>query len=354
MNKMIVMLMVSFISIGAFAQIKDEAARLVDEGIGLHDKGDYVGAVAKYDKALALNKDNLLALAEKAYSLTVLKKYDEAMATAQAAITAHPGVDELKMVYVTYGNAADGLKQTEKSIAIYDEGIKSFPDFYLLYFNKGITLSSIQKDDEAMLCFQKAVMLNNKHTSSHNAIARLSEMNSKRIPALLAYARYLALDPQSGRAQDNLSRMQKLLMANVEETGKKSVTINISADMLSEASDDKAKENNFASTDLVLSMAAALDFDKENRKKTDVEQFLRKFKSVCSSMKETKKDNFGFFWNYYAPYFIQMEERGFLETYAYIVFSSTESADVSKWLSGHSSDIDKFLEWSKSFEWNTN
>lgn len=57
-----------------FSQNKTAADDLVMEGIELHDNGDYKGAIAKYDKALAIDKDNLFALTEKAYSLLSLGK----------------------------------------------------------------------------------------------------------------------------------------------------------------------------------------------------------------------------------------------------------------------------------------
>ena len=49
------------------AQNKFEADKIVNEGIPYHDKGDYEGAIKKYDEALKLDSDNLLALAEKAF-----------------------------------------------------------------------------------------------------------------------------------------------------------------------------------------------------------------------------------------------------------------------------------------------
>jgi tetratricopeptide (TPR) repeat protein len=352
MRKIILILALPLMFNMSFGQNKADAEKLVDEGVAYHDKGDYDGAISKYDKALELDKDNLLALTEKAFSLLSLNKYDESINYCQKAIATHPGDKGLKTVYVTYGNASDGLKKTDKSIEIYDEGIKLFPDYYQLYYNKGITLSSVKKYDEAILCFQKAIMLNPKHASSHNAIARLSNITNKRIPSLLAYCRFLAIEPQSDRARENLSSLQKIMKGNVKETGEKSVTINISPDML--GVNGKQKENSFTSTDLILSMDAAMDFDEKNKKKTDVEQFIRKFETVCASLKETKKDNYGFFWDYYVPYFIEMKDKNFLTIYSYIAFASSDDPDISVWLKDHKSEIDNFFEWSKSFEWKIN
>jgi len=336
-----------------FGQQKDEAEKLVKEGIVYHDKGDYEGAVAKYNKALQLDKDNLFALAEKAMSLTSLQKYEESIQVCQTAMEKHKGED-LRMVYVTCGNAYDGLKETDKSIEIYDEGIEQFPDFFLLYFNKGITLSNIQKYDDAILCFQKSASLNPEHASSHNALGRLLFMSGKRIPALLAYSRFLILEPNSKRASENLANLQKIMRGNVEKTGENSIKINISPDMLSDTTaNGKPAENSFASTDLILAMGAALDYDDKNKNKSETEQFIRKFETVCASLKETQKDNYGFYWEYYAPYFIEMKDKKMIETFAYIAFATSDDPDISKWRGSHNGGINNFYEWSESYTWKT-
>ena len=355
MKKTILLLVFPLLTNIAFAQLKQDAEKLVDEGVAYHDKGDYDGAISKYNKALELDKDNLLALTEKAFSLLSQQKYDESIASCKKAIEKHPGEKSLATTYVTYGNALDGLKKTDQSIEIYEEGIKQFPTYYLLHFNKGITLSSVKKYGEAILSFQKAVMIKPSHPGSHNGMARLLRVQGKRIPSLLAYFRFLIVEPQTNRAKENLESVQKLMKENVEETGKKSVTINISPDMLGDTiAGAKPKENSFNSTDLILSMEAAMDFDKKNKKKTEVELCIRKFETVCASLKETRKDNFGFYWDYYVPYFTEMKDKNFVETFTYIAFASSEDPDVAKWLKANKSSIDKFYEWSKNFTWKSN
>ncbi len=355
MKKLISFLLFPLICSTSFGQNKAEAEKLIEEGISYHDKGDYVGAILKYDKALELDKDNLFALAEKAYSLLSIRKYEQAIICCEKAIAIHPGESDLKTVYVAYGNAHDGLKKTEKAIEIYDQGIKLFPEYYQLYFNKGISLSGLRKYDDALLCFQKSIMLNPNHASSHNAMARISYNNNKTIPALLSYCRFLAIEPQSNRAKENLTAMQKIMRGNAEETGKNSITINISPDLLGDTTENgKPKENSFSTTNLILAMSAALDFEKTNKKKTAVEQFIRKFETVCSTLKETQKGNYGFYWDYYVPYFIELQDKKFIETFAYIAFASSEDKKVAKWLKNHKSETNQFFEWSKSFQWKIN
>ena len=147
----------------------------------------------------------------------------------------------------------------------------------------------------------------------------------------------------------------KIMKANVEQTGKKSTNINIIGDDLKNSDDKgKSKENNFFTADLILSMQTALDFENLNNDKTDVVKFIRKFEAVCSSLKESRKDNSGFYWDFYAPYFIEMLDQKYIETFAYIAFASSKSSDVMNWLKVHDDDITNFYKWSESFKWKTN
>ena len=355
MKKLIFIMVLLLLCNTMFGQQKEEAEKLVEEGVAYHDKGDYEGAIKKYNIALQIDKDNLFALAEKAFTLLTLGKNDESIQICQTAIEKHIGEKSLRTVYVTYGNAYDELKQTNKSIEIYDEGIKQFPDYYQLYYNKGITLLGIRKNDDAIICFQKSASLNPEHASSHNALGRLLNIKDKRIPSVLAYSRFLILEPQSNRAKENLVGLQKIMKGNVEQTGKKSINISISPDMLNDTTaDGKLNENSFTSTDLILTMGAALDYDKKNKKKTEVELFIRKFETVCASLKETQEENYGFYWDYYVPYFVEMKDKKFIETFAYIAFATYDAPDISKWLKLHQADIDDFYEWSDNFIWKTN
>ena len=352
MKKTLLLFLCSISCIVSFAQRQAEAEKLVQEGIGYHDKGDYAGAIAKYDKALALDKDNLLALAEKGLTLYILEKYEAAIECCEKALEVHPGKSTLKTVYITYGNSLDVLKRTDKSIEAYDAGIKQFPDFFLFYFNKGVTLSSVKQYDEAILCFQKAVMLNPKHPGSHNAMARLLDTKHKNIPSLFAYGRFLVLEPQEKRGAENLARMQAIMKSNVEQTGDNSVTITIDSGMLGDTTETGAiKENNFSVIDLLLGLTGAMDFEKKYKKEKPVARFIRKFELECSTLDLKKEDHFGIYWEYYAPYFAELHDKHFVETFAYIAFSSSNDKAVTKWLKGHKEEIGAFYKWSESFAW---
>ncbi len=351
MKKILLILILSSFNYFSFSQNKEDAEKLVEEGVACHDKGNYTCAISKYDKALELDKDNLNALAEKAFTLFNLKQYDESIIFCQKALEAHSGDKDLKMVFVTYGNALDASGKPEKSLKIYDEGIKQFPDFYMLHYNKGITLTGIKKYDEAILSFQKAVMANPDHASSHNAMAGILKFKNKRVPALLVYCRFLVIEPDGQRAKENLASVKKILNIGQKKQKHKNIMY-ISMGMLSDTNKDgTVKENSFSSTELTLSIYSSFNIDKELGIKKDIDKLINQLDRVCKSLEESKKNNFGFYWEYYVPYIIEMRDKKMIRTFAYIALASSGKRNISKWLKSHQSEVQKFYNWLKEFEW---
>lgn len=335
----------------AFAQQPETAKALADEGVMLHDKGDYAGAIAKYDESLLADADNLLALSEKAYSLLALNKPDESIVWCKKALEKHKGNPGLKVVYVTYGNALDENKEAKKALNIYSQGIKLFPDFYLLHFNKAITLSGLEKYEDAAISFQSAIKANPVHASSHNGLARLCEITNEKIPAILAYSRFLAVEPESPRARENALSLQRLLNSGAKQTGENEITISLDAAAVKQSNSARKKENDFSSAELFLGMSSALDLDKKNKEKTQQQLFTDKIESLFSVLGETQRGNRGFFWEYYVPYFQDLKAKKFTETFSYVVFAASGDETARQWLKNHREEVQKFMFWSKSFAW---
>ena len=179
------------------------------------------------------------------------------------------------------------------------------------------------KTDEALLSFQKSAILNPAHASSHNAIGHLL-FNNNNIPALLAFCRFLVLESASKRAADNLDNVQKIMNAHVSVSPEDRISVNVSPEMLD--TKKKNQPNNFSSAELELALSSALDNDSASVNKTVVEKFIRKFSALCRYLKETEKDGYGFYWDYYVPYFIEMNDKDLVDTlclYCFYWFQNT-------------------------------
>lgn len=341
-------LLFTLIPILSFSQDRDAAERKVNDGITLHDEGKFNEALDKYEEALKLDKNNLLALSEKAMTLEASKKYDEAIDICKLAIETHPKED-IKTIYLTYGNSLDHAKRPKDAIKIYDEGIKKYPEYYQLYFNKGITLVNEKQIEKSLELFQKSVMLNPNHPGSLNALAALNR--DKRIISILASLRYLSVDNKTSRAEGNLNSVIDLMQQGVTQTNEKNISLTIDEKTMEQAAAKGKEKNNFSMVDMVLSMTAALDFDEKNKNKTQCEKAIHKFDSIFAVLKEVQKDNKGFYWEFLAPYFIEMKEQKLTEPFAYIAFLPSQTNDVKKYHQDNAKEIQRFYDWSKNYVW---
>ncbi|MBM7420924.1 MULTISPECIES: tetratricopeptide repeat protein [Chryseobacterium] len=332
----------------SFSQNKNEAEVKVNEGIILHDEGKYNDALDKYEEALKLDKNNLIAISEKAMTLEALKKYDEAIELCKLAISIYPKED-IKTIYITYGNSLDHSKRTKDALKIYDEGIKKYPNYYQLYFNKAITLVNDKQIEKSLELFQKSATLNPNHLGSLNALAALNR--DKRIISILASLRYLSIDNKTSRAKGNLDSVVDLMQKGVTQTDDKNITLAIDPKAMEDMGKKKKGINNFSTVDMVLSMTAALDFDEKNKNKTQCQKAIDKFESIFAVLKEGQKENKGFYWEFLAPYFIELKDKNLIEPFANIVFLPFQEEDVKKYHQDNANEIQRFYEWDKNYPW---
>ncbi len=329
------------------AQNPEVARELVLEGVALYDEGKYSQAISKYDDALKVDKDNFLALAEKAMTLVATRDYSESIKICKKVLKLHPN-EELSMLYVTYGNATDLLNDSKKAIKIYDEGIQKYPNQFQLYFNKGIALTGLGENEKAKEAIQSATVLKPNHPGSFNVLGILNENN--RIAAIMSACRFLSLDNKSARANENINYLLKLMNKGISTTGENSISISLDESLLSDSS-SKATPNNFSSTEMILSLSAALDNDEAFKDDTNVDKFSRKLSILFGSLTETKDNQSGYYWEYLAPYFIDMKKQDLVNTFANIAFAANNDKDAIKFLKENKEKVDAFYNWSNSFQW---
>lgn len=336
--------------LSGYSQTPEEQVKtLLKEGVALHDEGKYTEAIAKYDQALQLDKNSVSASLEKAMTLFYQQKYQEAIELCKKTIKKNKGHKELYTGYVTYGNALDLTGKKKDAVKIYNEGIEQFPDYFQLYFNKGVTLSTMSQFQEALSSFELAVQKNPEHASSHSGIARLNLALKKQMPAYMAFARFLAIEPASKRSVDNFKLMRNLFVANTQQTGEKSMTISINIDLFNPSGEKNP--NDFSSTELLLLLNEGLNSDSARTALSDVELYENQLNTMINSFTELRDQNRGFYWTYYVPYFIEMKQKELSKVFSYIAFASTGDDYIVNWLQENEAKVEEFLDWSKNYAW---
>lgn len=332
----------------SFSQDEEGAHQLVREGIQLHDRGDYNGALTKYKKALTLDENNYNAMIETAITYSTMGKNQEAVDQCWKILEIHGDSEEdLMLVYVTLGNSLDAMGKGESAVEVYEEGIAKYPDKYLLRFNLGITHMRLKEDDKAQKRFTESAYLNPEHPGTHNALARLNFENN-RIAAILAFCRFFVLENISARAKENYGYLDYLMYKGVERVNKNTITINLDGGMLLDSTAE-IPENHFGKVELSLVFAQALDVG--DKKMKAYERFNNSLMSICGSLEENLEGNRGFFWEYYAPYFIELNKKGHTLAYTLVIFSASDEKSIKKVQQKNSYLISDFFKWHDKYEW---
>ena len=337
-------------SIGSVSAQSLPAHDLVKEGIRLYDAGQYSEAVAKYQQALAAAPKDAVVLSELALTYNAMGRNKEAVDICEKLLKAAPDSDE--SVYVTYGNSLDALKKPKDACRAYEDGLKHHPTSSSLYFNLGVAQVTSGQVPAGIGNFQQSVALNPDHASSHMSLGVMQMASHARVPAVLALARFLVLEPRGPRATQRLPMLDKAMMQGVSKTGEQAVQINISEDVFKGSNGKKSGPDNFGPAELLLSISGAQALAPENKKATGIERFSKQFGTLCKTLGELSSKQEGFTWNYYVPYFVELEKKGYVPAFTYLAHASqTDVPEVQQWLSTHPNEVAVFQEWSKTYNW---
>jgi tetratricopeptide (TPR) repeat protein len=125
-------------------QSQASSADLVHEGVEKGKKGDLVGAVADFDRAIKVDPKNAVAYYNRAHAKRLKKDAAGALADYNRAIEIDP---QLAEAYFERGAAKAKSKDTDGAIADFSRAIELKSDYTLAYYNRGIAKKA--KGDEA-------------------------------------------------------------------------------------------------------------------------------------------------------------------------------------------------------------
>lgn len=317
--------------------------QLIREGVDLHDRRDYDGAISRYEQVLKENPNNALALYEMSFSYFEKKDYRKSLEVAYRL--AQFKSDLLPRVYVQIGNAFDELGEPKKAVETYKAGLKLFPSDFLIHYNLAITYNKLGDYEGARASLKKSAGLNPQHPSSQLLLAALFNRGSYRTPALLAACRFLVLEPNTDRSERALALTRQIMQAGVS-AGKNDNEINIFLDTSA-----KKDEGDFGGIDLAISLTKAAEKTEKNQNKSAMQLLVGSFETVFAILGEQKGDSSKFTWKYYVPYFVELKKQGHVEAFVYFTNRRNGDAQVSQWLLHNQGKVQSFLAWSKSYSW---
>ena len=174
-------------------------ARLLQEGLRLHQAGNLAEAEGRYRAVLAQERDNADALHYLGLIAFQNKRYDSAVDLIAKSIAA---ADDNAAAHSNLANALTMLGRLPEAEAALDQALRIDPRFADAAFNRGNVLRQQERLADAENAYRQAIAIDANHVGALNNLAQLLELRGDRVQAAAAqYALGNALN-DLGRHQD--------------------------------------------------------------------------------------------------------------------------------------------------------
>jgi len=302
-----------FCSTIIFAQ--DKEAVLLADGVTLQKTGKHAEAAAKFKEILQAQADNAAANYQLAFSLVALKNGSEAIPYAEKATKINSAYTAA--AYSLLGGIYDASAQAEKAIAVYNEGLKKFPNDQNMWFNSGLAYFRSKQYAEAEKAAIEAIKLDVKHANSQRLYALVAFHQNKRMNALLGLCSFLLADPSSPRAEEAYTNIQSILKGGVLKGA--------DTKELSTAEAKEAVILNAGITSVINSPSA--------QKLSGVALLEYQLKNIFNFVGQAaaKKADKSFFDNFFVAYFFKLAQSNNTEALAQLINKNADGAAYEKW-----------------------
>jgi len=323
-----------FLTVNLFGQ-DDKVNELVAQGTELHDQGKFDEAISKYKMALRIDKNSTLANYELSYTYMATEKYSDAIKYSKKVIEQNS--DNQEGAYIVLGSSFDMSGKADKAIEAYEEGLLKFPSSNLLNYNLALT-SYNQKDyEKAQKAAINAILAKPKHGSSHVILAAIMQAKGERVLSLLPTYYFLMLEPNSKRSKKNYNSLLNQLGQGVERKNEKEININVPL--------SNSPDSLFGAAEMMVSFLAASRFTEDNKNKSDMDFFVETNKGLFSILGELKKENKGFWWDFYVTKFYNLVQSNNLEAFSYYISQSANSEKVNKYIAENTDKMKQLKSW---------
>ncbi|MCX7704828.1 MAG: DUF6483 family protein [bacterium] len=205
---------------------KNTARKFYIQGLLYESDGDVADALSYYKKSLEANPDNSFIYSKIARTLIRQGKYDEAEKMLLKALSKNQKEAEN---YLYLGLTYYYLKSYEKAIVFLEKGLKikeypsyrmilsdlyattgqyekafnsykvlidTFPSNFLLYYNSGLILEKLNRNDEAENYFRTSIKLQPAFSKSYIALGSINEEKNNIKEALNYYNKAIEIAPE--------------------------------------------------------------------------------------------------------------------------------------------------------------
>lgn len=161
-------------------------------------------AVARLDRAIALNKNYAPAYGNRGLALKNLGRLDEALASCDRAVKLD-AADALS--WISRSNVLHQLKRFDEALASAERALMLRPDHAEAHNNRGVILKDLGRLEDALASYDRAIALVPNYAEAHSNRGALLQSLRRLEEAGASYDEAIRLDPSYARAMVNKANL---------------------------------------------------------------------------------------------------------------------------------------------------
>lgn len=316
----------------AYAQNSPET--YIKEGILLHDKGDYQGAISLYLKALNSNPESTQAMYELSLSYLALKEYAKAIEYSTKVLkSGHPllHVD----AYIVKSNTLSEMGKPQQAIELLKEAISKHKQEYILHYHIALQYLRTNKIEQAVNHLERCISMHANAPEVYYTYAYTLIAQSRHVEAYWVLCAFLLIEPDGEHSKEVFASLWDLLANKLPSRslhGKSLKELNLD---LNKISDTLSKVKSTLMTNSAVS---------------DFLYFQEGSKSLLSELQQqTFQHKKGLLATYFIPMFTQIMDAGYFDTFCRYI-SACYYPHSLEWWKTHNRQVNDFIEWFDTFD----
>jgi tetratricopeptide (TPR) repeat protein len=319
---------------------KEQALEKAREGIRLEDEeGKFDEAIKLFGEAQKLDSENINYPYELAYAFISKKEYDEAASILEKLLN-HKDIHA--KVYQALGNVYDYQGNPRKAIAIYEKGIKQFPNSGEIYLELG-NMRLIEKDyNEALSYYEKGIEVDPKFPSNYYWASKIYCSSDEEVWGMIYGEIFMNLERNSKRTAEISKLLFDTYKSEIKFTSDTSFGVSFSKSATINVNDSKGSKKfklpfGTGAYGMTLSMAVigetAIDINSLSNIRT---RFIELY---------FKSDNAKNYPNILFDYQQKVINAGHFEAYNHWILMKGDENGFEKWHSENTKKWDDFVNW---------
>jgi tetratricopeptide (TPR) repeat protein len=235
-------------------------------------------------------------------------------------------------------------KKYDEAARVLQAALVKTPQDPDLLFDLAIVLREKGDLDGAQDALQKELALRPDDAEGHFVLGRVHDAAKHRVPAVLAYMRFLSLAPDSDRVRDVTGTIETLMAGGVERDRHDPEKIVLS--------EKKGRDGVSEDPEVLMAFiaAAAQYADKDAPQPTDAEKLVKQIQTFVGFVVQTQRVEDPFAAKAYLPFLSDMSAKGLVEPFGWIIATNAGKRGSGDWVKKNEARVAQMKDWAKAYK----